>query len=107
MWCWDNSLIARHEGSAVVVVALGHVGDGGTHVGRRPQGPVQVDVGAGSHIGREVGRAGADNAIGGVTTTLEVGVADVRHGAVALDGTRDSFGGRARVRVGVRLVELV
>lgn len=103
----EDLLRARHESSAVIVVALGHVGDGRTNVGRRPQSPVQVDIGTGGHIGGEVGWAGTIDAIGGVTTTLNVAVGDDGHRAVALDGTGDSLGRRARVRVGVRLVELV
>lgn len=74
---------------------------------RRPKGPVQLDLGAGGHVGGKVGWAGTVDAVGGVTTALDIVVGEDGHGAVALDGTRNSLGRGALVRISVRLVELV
>lgn len=96
---------AGHVGGAVVVGALGHVGDGGADVGGGPLGPVQVDGGAGGDGGGQVGRGGALDAVGSIAAALDVSVGQVRDGAVALDRAGHALRGGARVRVCVRLVE--
>lgn len=82
-----------------------HTGDGWSNVRSRPERPVQIDSRTSGDGRGHVGRGRSNNTVGGVSTTLKVLGGQVRHGSVALDGTGDSLGCGARVRIGVRLVE--
>lgn len=93
------------EGGAVITGALGHVGDGRANVRLGPESPVEGDLVTSLGLSDELGGGGTLDTTGGVATALEVDAGQVLDGAVALDGTGDTLGGRARVRVLVGLVE--
>lgn len=73
----------------------------------RPEGPVELDIGARSDLSVQRGRLGADNATPTVTTTLEIGRGYVLNETVTLDLTGNTLGFGACVGVLVRLVEYV
>jgi hypothetical protein len=50
MWSREDVRRARHPVVAAGVRALGHVGEGGTHVAVGPERPVELDISAGSNL---------------------------------------------------------
>ena len=96
-----------HPVVAARIRALGHVGDGGTDVAVRPEGPVEIDCGTSSNLGVKRSRLRANDATRGVATALEIGRGDILDRTIALDRTGDTLRSRVHVRVLVRLVEVV
>jgi hypothetical protein len=72
-----------------------------------PESPKELNIGASSDLGMERSRLRANDATSSVATTLEIGRVYVLDWTVTLDLTGDSLGGRAHVRVLVRLVKRV
>lgn len=85
--------------------APGHVCDGRANVAVRPEGPVELDVGASCDFSVQSSWRRSLDAALSVPTALEVSESYVLDWSVALDGARDALYATANIWVLVWLVE--